>query len=45
MLESLILDMRDDYKVFAATYGLGIYSGIFTEEDEVVVEPSLINQV
>ena len=34
------LDMRDDYKVFAATYGLGIYSGIFTEE-EVVVEPSL----
>ena len=34
------LDMRDDYKVFAATYGLGIYSGIFTEE-EVAVEPSL----
>jgi len=34
------LDMRDDYKVFAATYGLGIYSGIFTEE-EIVVEPSL----
>jgi hypothetical protein len=34
------LDMRDDYKVFAATYGLGIYSGVFTEE-EVVVEPSL----
>ena len=34
------LDMRDDYKVFAATYGLGIYSGIFTE-DEVIVEPSL----
>ena len=34
------LDMRDDYKVFAATYGLGIYSGIFTEE-EVIVEPSL----
>ena len=32
--------MRDDFKVFAATYGLGIYSGIFTEE-EVVVEPSL----
>ena len=25
------LDMRDDYKVFAATYGLGIYSSIFTE--------------
>ena len=34
------LDMRDDFKVFAATYGLGIYSGVFTEE-EVVVEPSL----
>ena len=33
------LDMRDDYKVFAATYGLGIYSGFFTE-DEVIVEPS-----
>ena len=25
------LDMRDDYKVFAATYGLGVYSSIFTE--------------
>ena len=25
------LDMRDDYKVFAATYGLGIYSSYFTE--------------
>ena len=24
------LDMRDDYKVFAATYGLGVYSSIFT---------------
>jgi hypothetical protein len=23
--------MRDDYKVFAATYGLGVYSSIFTE--------------
>ena len=34
------LDMRDDYKVFAATYGLGIYSGKFTDE-EINVEPSL----
>tara|TARA_B100000989_G_scaffold269810_1_gene225499 strand:- start:4904 stop:9235 length:4332 start_codon:yes stop_codon:yes gene_type:complete len=34
------LDMRDDYKVFAATYGLGIYSGIFTEEN-IVEEPSI----
>ena len=25
------LDMRDDYKVFAATYGLGVYSSYFTE--------------
>ena len=25
------LDMRDDYKVFASTYGLGVYSSIFTE--------------
>ena len=32
------LDMRDDYKVFAATYGLGVYSSVFTETGG---EPSL----
>jgi hypothetical protein len=30
--------MRDDYKVFAATYGLGVYSSVFTETGG---EPSL----
>ncbi len=32
------LDMRDDYKVFAATYGLGVYSSKFTDTG---AEPSL----
>jgi hypothetical protein len=30
------LEMRDDYKVYAATYGRGIFSGQFTSDDGTV---------
>ena len=38
------LDLRDDGKVFAATYGLGVYSSYFTES-EVDPEPELITSL
>ena len=30
------LQMRDDYKVYAATYGRGVFSGMFTSDDGTV---------
>lgn len=41
----LDLDMRNDYKVYAATYGRGIFSGMFTDQTLSTKDNTISNEI